>query len=156
MAQGTFVFDKLEDWTRRPEPAIRHFSGTALYRQVFDLAPENGMKKPDSQAPASAHPRRLFLDLGNVKELARVRLNGTDLGVVWCEPWRLEISAAVKPGANTLEIEVTNLWPNRLVGDNPLPAALRRTQTNIPIDPKQALLPSGLLGPVRVLEQARD
>jgi len=73
-----------------------------------------------------------------VKELVRVRFNGTDLGVVWCEPWRLEISDDAKPG------------------DNQLPAALRRTQTNIPVDPKQALLPAGLLGPVRVLAESRD
>ena len=141
-AKGTFVFDKLEDWTQRPEQAVRHFSGTAVYRKTFELAGQ--FKIPNSKF-------KIYLDLGTVKELAKVRLNGTDLGVVWCPPWRVEISDAVKPGANTLEIEVVNLWPNRLAGDSNLPAEQRRTQTNFPAGANQALLSSGLLGPVRVM-----
>ena len=88
-----------------------------------------------------------------MKDLAKVWLNGKDLGLVWCHPWRVEITGAVKPGENTLEIEVVNLWPNRLVGDSKLSAKMRRTQTNFPVGSNQPLLSSGLLGPVRVLER---
>jgi hypothetical protein len=141
-AKGLRVFDKLEDWSKRPEPAIQHFSGTAVYRKTFELADSFKIQNLKS---------KIHLDLGTVKELARVRLNGQDLGVVWCAPWRVEISSAAKPGENLLEIEVSNLWPNRLIGDAKLPATQRRTQTNIPTNPEQALLSSGLLGPVRIL-----
>jgi hypothetical protein len=139
-SKGTFIFEKLEDWTQRPELAIQHFSGTAVYRKTFSARPT-----------AAGQP--LFLELGQVKDLARVRLNGKDLGLVWCHPWRVEITGAVMPGENTLEIEVVNLWPNRLVGDSKLSAKLRRTQTNFPAGSEQALLSSGLLGPVRVVER---
>ena len=148
-AKGLMVFDKLEDWTKRAEPAVRYFSGTAVYTKVFTM-------------PAPVAGQRCYLDLGTVKDTARVRLNGKDLAVVWRSPWRVEITAAAKPGDNTLEIEVVNLWPNRLIGDSTLPAAERRTRTGFNLDivdtsqPVAALvgwiskdpLSSGLLGPV--------
>ncbi len=150
-AKGLMVFDKLEDWTKRAEPAVRNFSGTAVYKKVFSM-------------PAPVAGQRCYLDLGTVKDIAKVRLNGKDLAVLWCSPWRVEITAAAKPGDNTLEIEVVNLWPNRLIGDNALPVAERRTHTGFNIDivdtsqPIAALvgwlskdpLPSGLLGPVTI------
>jgi hypothetical protein len=139
-AKGLIVFDKLEDWTKRPEAAVRHFSGTAVYRKVFALADPSKLQNSKS---------KIYLDLGTVKESARVKLNGKDLGVVWCAPWRVEITGAVKPGDNALEIEVVNLWPNRLVGDGKLPVEQRRTRTNI--GAPSAPLTSGLLGPVRLL-----
>lgn len=142
-AKGLLVFDKLEDWAKRPEPAIQHFSGTVIYKKKFELSTVSSFQFPVSNC---------FLDLGTVKETAKVKLNGQDLGVVWCHPWRVEITGAVMPGENKLEIEVVNLWPNRLVGDSILPAELRRTRTNVPTDPKQPLLSSGLLGPVRVMK----
>ena len=146
-AKGLMTFDKLEDWTQRPEPAVKHFSGTAVYRKSFELADPSMIGNPSSA---------IHLDLGVVKDMARVKLNGKDLGVVWCHPWRVDITSAVKPGENQLEIEVVNLWPNRLAGDRALPETQRRTQTNIPIDPRKPLLPSGLLGPVRLLAQSNN
>lgn len=143
---GKLRFDRLVDWTQRTEEAIKYYSGIALYRKVFDLP------KPRNTKP-------VFLDLGAVKNVARVRLNGHDLGVVWTAPWRLEITGAVKEKGNELEIEVANLWPNRLIGDAKLPKEKRRTVTNVrtydtmneernktgkPAEP----LTSGLLGPV--------
>jgi hypothetical protein len=85
--------------------------------------------------------------------MARVRLNGNDLGVVWCAPWRAEISAAVQARQNRLEIDVVNLWRNRLVGDAALPAEKRFTTSNLErqIRPETPLRPSGLLGPVTVV-----
>ena len=85
-----------------------------------------------------------------MKNLARVRLNGRDLGVLWTTPWRVEIAGIVKPGTNELKIEVVNLWPNRLIGDAKLPKAQRRTVTNVGKFDKPGAVPlsSGLLGTV--------
>ena len=91
---------------------------------------------------------RLFLDLGVVKNIAQVRLNGRDLGVVWTAPWRVEITDAVKPTGNRLEIDVVNVWANRIMHDQTLPPEKRLTKTNVSYPKDQPLLPSGLLGPV--------
>jgi hypothetical protein len=106
--------------------------------------------------------RPLWLDLGEVKELAEVRVNGKSLGVLWTYPFRVSVSGAVHEGRNELEVRVTNLWPNRLIGDARLPREKRLTRTNVEKfdqPPKgggeHRLLPSGLLGPVRLLEQKR-
>lgn len=130
-------FDRLEDWTQRQEEGIRYYSGVAKYQRSFDI-------------PQPALGRRLFLDLGVVNYVAAVRLNGKDLGVVWTAPWHVEITQAVRPVGNTLEIEVVNLWPNRLIGDAALPPEKRFTKTNVVPDPGWDLLPSELLGPVRL------
>ena len=136
------MFEQLQDWTKRTEDGIRYYSGTAIYRKQFDLTASEAQK-----LKALA-----FLDLGTVKNLAHVRLNGQDLGVVWTTPWRVDIGSAVKAGSNDLEIEVVNLWPNRLIGDARLPKEQRRTVTNVEKfnKPGAALLESGLLGPVTV------
>lgn len=138
------VFDALSDWTRRAEEGIKYYSGTATYRTTFN-------------APALPAGRSVFLDLGTVHETAAVRLNGMDLGVVWCPPWRVDIAAALRPGQNLLEIDVANLWPNRLIGDSRLPADKRFTKTNVAKfynaprgGSEHSLLPSGLLGPVSI------
>jgi hypothetical protein len=137
---ASVVFEHLEDWIKRPEEGIRYYSGTATYRKRFELSPSDAQKlKPTA-----------FLDLGIVRNLARVRLNGRDLGIIWTAPWRVEITGAVKAGSNDLEIEVVNLWPNRLIGDARLPKEQRRTVTNVEKfnKPDAVLLGSGLLGPV--------
>ncbi|MFZ1936153.1 MAG: glycosyl hydrolase [Thermoguttaceae bacterium] len=133
------VFEKLDDWTKRPEEGIKYYSGTAVYRKTFDFA----------QLP-SPPKKCVFLDLGTVDYLARVRLNGRDLGVVWTTPWRVDISGVVKEKGNELEIEVVNTWLNRLVGDAHLPPEKRVAKTNVQYPPTQPLMPSGLLGPVTV------
>jgi hypothetical protein len=102
------VFDKLIDWIAHPDDGIKYYSGTAFYRQSFDM--------PDYEKGG-----KLYLDLGKVKNMARVRLNGKDLGTVWTAPWRVDITNAVKSKGNELEIEVVNLWVNRLIGDEHLP-----------------------------------
>ncbi len=160
------TFESLDDWSLRPEPGIRYYSGTAVYRKTFDMT---------STAPAAGV--RLWLDLGDVKNIAAVRLNGRDLGVVWCDPWRVEITDAIRRKGNRLEVRVANLWPNRLIGDEreppdaeyaaggnlvrwpewlikgePRPSSGRRafsTWKHFAAD--SPLLPSGLLGPVKVL-----
>lgn len=132
-------FDTLEDWSRRPEEGIRHYSGTARYRISFTL--------PQSSLGNRRTP--LYLDLGKVQVVARVKLNGHDLGVLWHRPFRLDITSAVRAGENAAEIAVANLWPNRLIGDQSLPADKRVAwSTWNPYKENAPLLASGLLGPV--------
>ena len=141
LGAGRVAFDQLEDWTGRPEEGIKYYSGKATYRKKFDLS---------ETLPAGT---RIWLDLGEVRNIAEVRLNGADHGVVWTNPWRVDITAAVRPKDNELEIDVVNLWPNRLIGDAALPVEARVTNTNIVFKKDDPLLPSGLLGPVTLAKQ---
>ena len=131
---------QLEDWSKRAEPGIRHYSGQAVYRMAFDAG--------DAVLDGPRGP--LYLSLGSVKNLASIRLNGRDLGTVWCPPWRVEIPAgALRARNNVLEITVANLWINRLVGDSALPEEKRLTRTTWnPFQANSPLEQSGLLGPV--------
>ena len=136
------TFDTLVDWTKRREWEIQHYSGAARYTNSFALAttPKTG--------------ERLILDLGEVHEVASVRLNGKDVGVVWTKPARIDITDFARVGENALEIKVINLWPNRLIGDAALPPEKRLTETNVhKFSEKTPLYPSGLDGPV-VLSRA--
>ena len=101
---GEFTFEKLEDWIDRPEEGIKYYSGKAIYSKTFDCEQAG---KGD----------KLFLDLGKVNNMARVKLNGKDLGIIWTTPLEVEITDAVQAKNNQLEIEVVNLWGNRLIGD---------------------------------------
>lgn len=93
-----------------------------------------------------------FLDLGKVKNLAKIYLNGKDLGTLWTTPWRVEISDFLKESGNELKIEVTNLWPNRLIGDEQNSDKVKYTYATFQHYTKDSpLLESGLIGPVRIL-----
>ena len=138
-------FPELADWTQRSELGIRWYSGTATYEKTFDLS--SGEKTPG---------QRLFLDLGEMHEVADVRLNGVSLGNLWARPFRAEVTDAVRATGNHLEVDVTNFWANRVIGDASLPEAERLTRTNIRrLTARTSLLPSGLLGPVRILSLGR-
>jgi hypothetical protein len=166
--EGTVVFDKLQDWTTRPEPGIKYYSGIATYRKAFsNQLSVTSSQSSDHRSPITDHPP-LYLDLGVVHDMARVRLNGKDLGVVWCAPWRVEVTGAIKAGDNQLEIEVVNRWANRMIGDKqPADADVRTVEcppgflggeqykagrytfsTNDPYEPQSPLVSSGLIGPV--------
>ncbi len=149
-APKSAVFDRLVPWNEHSEDGIRHFSGTATYRIQFTLT--------ERQA---AGPVRLHL--GKVGNLAEVRLGDRPLGVVWTAPWVTDLTGLVKAGPNALEIDVTNLWVNRLIGDAGLPPEQRITKSNVRLFPKgekirnfqgyvagSPLKPSGLIGPVRL------
>jgi hypothetical protein len=102
------TFEKLEDWSKRPEEGIKYYSGTATYRKMFIFQPTAG-------------GQRFYLDLGKVAIMAEVKLNGKDLGILWKPPFRCDVTDALKPGENTLELNIVNLWINRLIGDEQLP-----------------------------------
>jgi hypothetical protein len=158
---GKVTFPELQDWINRAEEGVKFYSGTATYRKTFD-------------APGTAVT---YLDLGAVKNLAHVRLNGKDLGIVWTAPWRVALGKALRARGNQLEIEIVNLWPNRLIGDGALPKEHRLTKTNVrtyernlpasfpcwwDLDCEERkktgappkLLSSGLLGPVSLVSEA--
>jgi hypothetical protein len=151
------TFDTLQDWTRSEERGIKYYSGIATYRKEFSC-----------QFSMINDQSRIYLDLGTVHDIARVRLNGKDLGVIWCAPWRVEITGTVKEKGNVLKVDVANRWPNRLLGDSQAPDKGVRTvkwesgllggrdfktgrYTFATSAGPNKLLPSGLIGPVRIL-----
>jgi hypothetical protein len=139
------TMETLADWSQSDDPAIRHYSGTATY--TVDWTPSVKTLK-------AAKIRRVWIDLGDVKNVASVRLNGDEQGVAWTPPFRVELRSKLA-AKNKLEVEVVNLWPNRLIGDAALPESERITRTNITkFQPDTPLLPSGLLGPVRILGES--
>lgn len=143
-APAAMTFDRLASWSGHSDPGVKYFSGTASYEKTID-ATRAWFKKG----------ARLRLDLGEVDELAEVVLNGKPLGILWNRPYRMDITAALRPGANLLEVKVTNLWINRLVGDQQ-PGAAQYTFTAGPSYTAQTpLRSSGLLGPV-VLELVKS
>jgi hypothetical protein len=103
------AFEKLTDWRLRPEGGIRYYSGTAKYRKTIELS------EPEVAAG------RLWLDLGAVEVMARVRVNGKDCGIAWKPPYRVDITQAARAGRNELEVDVVNQWINRMIGDEQLP-----------------------------------
>ncbi len=132
------TFDHLTSWPEQADEGIRHYSGTAVYSKEVDL-------------PARSPCEHLELDLGDVAVVASVTLNGVNLGVCWKAPWRFDISGAAHAGKNRLEISVANLWVNRLIADAGLPENKRLSwATYNPCGPHDALLSSGLLGPVTI------
>jgi hypothetical protein len=144
------TFPDLISWTEHPDEAVRNFSGSARYRKNFTVAADD------------AGGKGLYLDLGRVEALCEVRINGESAGVLWCPPYALDISGRVREGENTLEVEVVNTWFNRFARDANLPAEKRVLDfSNQPpvrtIEAKiasQSPMPSGLLGPVRLVRES--
>ena len=149
----SITFDTLQDWTTFADSGIKYYSGIATYRKTFDHSHKTGKK--------------VYLDLGTIHDMARVKLNGKDLGVVWCAPWHVDVTDVVKSKGNVLEIEVANRWPNRLLGDQQPPDKDVRTvkwesgflegkefktgrYTFSTTSGPGKLLPSGLIGPVQL------
>lgn len=164
---GTIEVPALFDLRTSDDPEIKHFSGKATYRTTFVWT-----------GGAAGDAGKVLLDLGQVEVAASVRLNGVDLGTVWTQPFSVDAGKAIRQGANVLEITVANLWVNRLIGDaglentsgfvpaerwpktnmvewysanQPLPPGLRRTfSTQDFFEAGDPLVPSGLIGPVRI------
>ncbi|MBP5218511.1 MAG: discoidin domain-containing protein [Bacteroidales bacterium] len=140
-APATAVFDRLASYTDSEDEGIRYFSGTAVYRNTFSL------KKKDLKKA-----KRIILSLGEVKDIAEVKVNGVGLGTFWDAPFQVDVTKAVRKGSNSLEITVANVWHNRLVGDIQPGVEERITFTQMEFfKPEEPLLPAGLIGPVRIL-----
>ena len=130
----------LESWTNNTNVDIKYFSGTAVYNNTFKINTPIGGK--------GAYE----IDLGDVKNIAEVIINGKNVGTAWKKPFKLDISEAIKAGENSIEVKVTNLWVNRLIGDAQ-PNAKKTTFVTMPFyRGKEPLLPSGLLGEVKLIQ----
>ena len=143
-APARATFDKLISWPTSSDPGVKYFSGGATYAKTID-------------APASwfAPGRRVLLDLGEVRELAVVSVDGKPVATSWHAPYRVDLTGKLHPGANRLEIRVVNLWVNRLVGDKQPGVAPIAFAPQSPYKANSALRPSGLLGPVRLVAEDR-
>jgi hypothetical protein len=164
------TFENLQDWSKNSDTGIRFYSGTATYKNTFTLTPSQ-----------IARSMTLLLDLGRTEVMARVRINGKDCGIAWKLPYRVDITTAVREGENNLEIDVVNTWVNRMIGDEFLPEDCdwinwevlkkwpdwflnnesrpsgRYTFTSAkPYTKEDPLLPSGLLGPVKIYKTVTE
>ncbi|MBO0947917.1 glycosyl hydrolase [Fibrella forsythiae] len=138
------AFAQLTDWSQHPDSSIRYYSGTAAYTKTISQLP--GVDGEMQQ--------RTWLELGQLANIADVKVNGISCGVVWTAPYRVELTNRLKRGENTLTIEVSNTWANRLIGDQAVPESKRITNTTAPFRlAGKPLEKAGLLGPVRVLVQ---
>ncbi|HPS56107.1 MAG TPA: DUF3395 domain-containing protein, partial [Sedimentisphaerales bacterium] len=163
-APEEITLPELISWTNSDINGIRYYSGTATYYKQFNI-PEDFSSKCD----------KILLDLGQVLYFAEVKLNDKYLGILWKDPFRIDITDAVKPGENNLQIAITNLWPNRLIGDEQYPDDCQWERKALKVWPEwfiknqprpvkerftfttwqhwekdDTLMPSGLLGPVKI------
>ncbi|MBW4028743.1 MAG: glycoside hydrolase [Acidobacteria bacterium] len=137
-------FNKLASWSTNADPGIKYFSGDATYTKTVQA--DADWFRDDAQ---------ILLDLGDVKNLATVRVNGRSMGILWNAPFRVDVTSALRPGPNLIEIKVTNLWVNRLIGDMQPGNAKQYTFTTQKFYTADSpLLPSGLLGPVTLLRSS--
>jgi (4-O-methyl)-D-glucuronate---lignin esterase len=145
-APASVQLPALTSWTANSNPGVKYFSGTATY--VKDL-----------NAPASwfRPGRHLYLDLGTVRDIAQVQVNGKSAGLVWAPPYKVDVTDALKPGVNHLRIEVTNEWTNRILRDRPLPPGKRILPDAFPPSGQRVFFfgprepaESGLIGDVTV------
>ncbi len=155
----SITFDKLTDWSQNSNDGIKYYSGFATYTKDFD-----------ARANISKTKGHIYINFGDIKDLAKVKLNGKDLGIIWTAPYRVDVSHALQPGQNHLEVQVVNRWVNRLIGDQKLPddgikdgkwpdwllkghprPSTRYTFTTYnPYKPNSPLFASGLIGPVTI------
>ena len=139
-APASITMNQLSDWSHNDDPGVKYFSGVGTYKKAV-------------QAPAEwfKNCARLWLDLGDVKNLAVVIVNGKDVGETWHAPYRVDVTSALKAGPNEITIKVVNAWVNRLIGDEQ-PGATKLTFADVkPYKADAPLLPSGLLGPVQIV-----
>lgn len=141
-APATAKLDHLSSWSENEDPGIRYFSGHGTYTRQINV-PASSFKKGD----------RLWIDLGTVANLAEVTINGKPLGIAWKAPYRIDATNALHPGENTLQIRVVDLWVNRLIGDQQPNAKQYTFTVRNPYKASSPLVPSGLIGPVRLVRE---
>jgi hypothetical protein len=145
-APAKITLSPLSSWHENPDAGVKYFSGAGIYTKTI-------------QAPAGWFKTgtHLWLNLGDVKNLAEVTVNGKPFGILWKTPFQVDVTAALKQGANTLQVKVTNLWVNRLIGDQQPDATRKYTFTTQQFYRADSpLLPSGLLGPVRIVRSGAE
>jgi (4-O-methyl)-D-glucuronate---lignin esterase len=141
-APDSISMDRLSDWSHSDNTGVKYFSGVGTYTKTVQ-----------SSADWFKKGAQMWIDLGDVKNLAVVTVNGKDLGQVWHAPYRVDVTSALKPGVNEIKIQVMNAWVNRLIGDEQ-PGATKYTFADVkPYKANSPLLPSGLLGPVALIRQ---
>jgi len=133
------VFDNLTDWIKSTNDSIKYYSGTAYYYNTFKI---------DQLTKGTNY----IIDLGIAKSIAKVFINGIEMGGAWTPPYQVDITKALKPGENKVEIKVVNTWQNRIIGDALLPKDQRKAVVTFGPNAKTALESSGLLGPVKIEE----
>ena len=142
--KSSITFDTLTEWGMHQDSSIRYYSGTAIYNKHFKWE-------------SDSLQRRVWLNLGEVANIAEVWLNDIPCGVAWTYPYQVEVTGALKEGDNNLLIKVSNTWANRLIGDQSLPESYRITNTIAPFRlGGKPLLKSGLLGPVCLMVENKN
>ncbi len=142
-APDSITLKTLASWTENPNAGVKYFSGAGTYSRTIQ-----------AKADWFKNGAQVWIDLGDVKNLAEVTVNGKSLGVVWHTPYRVDATTALKPGANDVSIKVTNAWVNRLIGDQQPGVTEKITFADVkPYKATSPLLPSGLLGPVRLYSE---
>ena len=142
--------DELKSWKEHPDTGVKHFSGTASYNKVIKISEDELISGTG-----------IYLDLGDVRDVAEVFVNGKSAGIIWTKPFMTEIGQLLEVGENNIRIDITNMWVNRLTGDMELPEDERFCKTNQPFiikdnwagggDETYHLQDAGLLGPVRLV-----
>jgi hypothetical protein len=142
--EAPITLASLTSWSDSSDPGVRYFSGTATYKATF-------------KAPSHQPGQAVYLRVAQVREIAGVKVNGQEAGALWAEPYQVRIDTLLHPGDNTLELEVTNLWPNRIIGDMQPGVSKTYTSTNIrKYTASSPLLPSGLIGEAELLTGAAE
>jgi hypothetical protein len=145
-APASATLDKLITWPDSSDKGVKYFAGEGTYTKTIK-APADWFKKGAT----------LWIDLGDVKNIAVVTVNGKELGTVWHAPYRVDATAALKPGANEVSVKVVNAWVNRIIGDLQPDATTKYTFAawkSYKAD--SPLLPSGLIGPVAVVQEGTE
>ena len=144
-APAQIEMDQLTSWSENIDPGVKYFSGTGSYIRALQVSDDWIAKNT-----------QVWIDLGEVKNIAEVIVNGKSMGTVWKAPFRVNITGAIKTGENIMEIKVTNLWVNRLIGDQQPGIDKKITYTTQPFYPANSdLLPSGLMGPVKIIRKSK-
>jgi hypothetical protein len=143
-APSSVRFAKLVSWTDNSDAGVQYFSGTAKYTTSFAVT------KQEQHHDAS---ERIVLRFDKVRDIAEAKMNGKPVGLAWAPPYNIDVTDALRPGLNNLEVDVTNEWTNRLIGDRNLPEAERVLYNPTPARPVPvpSIQESGLIGDVSLV-----
>jgi hypothetical protein len=136
---SAIVFDELKSWTEQNDPFVKYYSGTAIYSNTFTFEGKEKLRFAN-------------IKFDSICDIATIKINGIDCGTLWTAPYKLNITKALKNGENKIEIEVSNTWHNRLIGDSFLSPEKRITWTTAPFRlNNKPLLPAGIIGDIKII-----